>query len=561
MSKITLTNLVNLQNETTAVNAVNANNATLIAALDNTLSRDGTSPNTMSANLDMNSMQILNLPSPSTANSPARLVDIQSTISPTPAILSGNNVYTGNNSFTGTTSLTSATISGGSFANPTLTGTANATTSLFIANSLAIYDASDYGIGTGVSDNGVPLNALITTINTPTAGNVRGGVILLPFGILNFSTPIDMSNCMALTIRGKSGKGPNVSGSCTTRLVYTGTGATAVILGSAVSCALESLELYSSNAGFSGYLVRCNKTGVNDPGFCRFENCSFGGLAGTTANGINLHKSEASSILRCVFGSLATSITGRNDNTGYAVGAYIRECEFTNGFGTFYIINPDATWLIDSCIFEPSAAGKAGALYVDQTAPAKELTITNCWCGDVTVAGGTWFYICANALVFQGNYVSSNGVATTSGLDLESCQTFVVTGNVFEGLTNGISFFATANQNINPNIEPNHYPSTTNPLLNTVNMAGYGNPGYTKLNNGCIMMYGNQGITIGTPVTVTYPKILAANPYSVQVSLTTPTAGTNTVYTSSVGTTSMVVNAVGTAGGETFNWTVIGALH
>src|SRR6266436_6918774 len=60
MSKITLTDLANLQNETTAVNAINANNATLKTASDNTLSRDGTSPNTMGANLDMNGFQILN---------------------------------------------------------------------------------------------------------------------------------------------------------------------------------------------------------------------------------------------------------------------------------------------------------------------------------------------------------------------------------------------------------------------------------------------------------------------------------------------------------------------
>lgn len=76
MSKITLTNLANLQNETTAVNAINANNATLTTALDNTLSRDGTSPNQMGATLDMNSNQIINLPQPFTNNSPLRLQDL-----------------------------------------------------------------------------------------------------------------------------------------------------------------------------------------------------------------------------------------------------------------------------------------------------------------------------------------------------------------------------------------------------------------------------------------------------------------------------------------------------
>lgn len=76
-NKISLTNLVDLQNETTAVGAINANNATLTTALNNTLSRDGTSPNTMGAVIDMNSNQILNLPVPATAASPVRLQDVQ----------------------------------------------------------------------------------------------------------------------------------------------------------------------------------------------------------------------------------------------------------------------------------------------------------------------------------------------------------------------------------------------------------------------------------------------------------------------------------------------------
>lgn len=76
MSKISLTDLVNLQNETTAVNAINANNAILETAFDNTLSRDGTSPNTMGASLDMNNNHILNLPAPTAATDPVRLQDI-----------------------------------------------------------------------------------------------------------------------------------------------------------------------------------------------------------------------------------------------------------------------------------------------------------------------------------------------------------------------------------------------------------------------------------------------------------------------------------------------------
>jgi len=62
MAKLTLSDLTSLSsNETSSVNTINANSALIEAALENTLSRDGTTPNTMSADLDMNSQSILNV--------------------------------------------------------------------------------------------------------------------------------------------------------------------------------------------------------------------------------------------------------------------------------------------------------------------------------------------------------------------------------------------------------------------------------------------------------------------------------------------------------------------
>ena len=62
MAKLTHSDLTQLSsNETSAVNTINANGALTEAALENTLSRDGTSPNTMGASLDMNSNKILNV--------------------------------------------------------------------------------------------------------------------------------------------------------------------------------------------------------------------------------------------------------------------------------------------------------------------------------------------------------------------------------------------------------------------------------------------------------------------------------------------------------------------
>lgn len=63
MAKLTLIDISNITGDpTSAAGSINANGAAIEAAIENTLSRDGTTPNTMLASLDMNSNRILNLP-------------------------------------------------------------------------------------------------------------------------------------------------------------------------------------------------------------------------------------------------------------------------------------------------------------------------------------------------------------------------------------------------------------------------------------------------------------------------------------------------------------------
>jgi hypothetical protein len=64
MAKVSLATVGTLTNQVTARATINSNFAALAAAIDNTLSRDGTSPNAMSADLDFNSRRALNLPTP-----------------------------------------------------------------------------------------------------------------------------------------------------------------------------------------------------------------------------------------------------------------------------------------------------------------------------------------------------------------------------------------------------------------------------------------------------------------------------------------------------------------
>lgn len=70
MAKLTL---FDLASGSFTVDLLNANFALIETAMENTLSRDGTTPNTMSTNLDMNSNRILNLPTASNNSEPVTL--------------------------------------------------------------------------------------------------------------------------------------------------------------------------------------------------------------------------------------------------------------------------------------------------------------------------------------------------------------------------------------------------------------------------------------------------------------------------------------------------------
>lgn len=201
MSKITLTPLVNLQNETTAVSAINANNAIIQTAMDNTLSRDGTNPNTMNAILDMNSNQIINLPAPTTVNSPARLVDVVTnptivipttgTSGHTVPFLDGNNTFSGTDTFNGAVTLGS-TINKLTLTQPAtsatltipdtvvLTGPAASGTVMTLGNNETVTGVKTFGGAGNVSKLAIAGTTSGSTILNATA--VASGTLTLPIG-------------------------------------------------------------------------------------------------------------------------------------------------------------------------------------------------------------------------------------------------------------------------------------------------------------------------------------------------------------------------------------------
>lgn len=86
MAKLTLSSLLA---GFRATNKLNENFDNIEAAIENTLSRDGTGPNAMLAPLDMNGQQIINLPEPLEDNSAVRKIDLDN------AVISGGGGGTG----------------------------------------------------------------------------------------------------------------------------------------------------------------------------------------------------------------------------------------------------------------------------------------------------------------------------------------------------------------------------------------------------------------------------------------------------------------------------------
>lgn len=62
MPKVQLNDLSSLANETSVIATINANNAAIEEGFNNTVSRDGTSPNTLEDDINMNSNRIYNVP-------------------------------------------------------------------------------------------------------------------------------------------------------------------------------------------------------------------------------------------------------------------------------------------------------------------------------------------------------------------------------------------------------------------------------------------------------------------------------------------------------------------
>lgn len=181
MSKITLTSIGSLVDSTTAQTNINANNAIIQTAFDNTLSRDGTSPNTMGNTLDMNNNQIINLPAPNNNNSPLRLTDLPAG-AVNPSLVAGTNIVIGGVTISTTSTPTFTTVNSATIPTvvDTLVGrtTTDELTNKTLTSSIGkgTWTASGtwtlpaYTLNGTVSGGGNNLNNVVIGSTTPLAG-------------------------------------------------------------------------------------------------------------------------------------------------------------------------------------------------------------------------------------------------------------------------------------------------------------------------------------------------------------------------------------------------------
>lgn len=201
MAKLTLTDLENLENQSSATALINANNTLIENALEITLSRDATSPNTMIAALDMNSNRILNLPAAVLDTEPVRLAEVgnaaayatAAAASETAAAVSQNAAAA-----SATSSTTSATAAATSATASASSATASAASAVIAqaAAGVNISSMTNHGVMTATGTNSGTSTAAMTngqllvgqTSTDPLPKTITGDVTITSAGATTLAT-------------------------------------------------------------------------------------------------------------------------------------------------------------------------------------------------------------------------------------------------------------------------------------------------------------------------------------------------------------------------------------
>jgi hypothetical protein len=432
-------------------------------ALANTLGRDGTAPNQMNADLDLNSHDLLNVGNISAqditvggqsisgsieqavdaatiAVDSALAADASADASASSASLSAISEAGANAAREATEALLEAAdlppIVPNSMLVDNASGTARETktfaqikTLLNIPSPITLpyILAWENGVPGDGSDQTVALQALIDSL--PQTGFV-GGTILLK-GDVRF-TQLNLSGKRYIHLEGIGSIGSSISATYL-RSAYAGSGAIIDVTGS-IGIKISNMYLNQTDTTtFSGSLIKCGVVS-SSTNYLTLENMVIALQSpATTSYGVNLNGSSHFSIRQVSFRGaglgmyiIGTTGTGVND---YSTVGTISECTF-NPVSQYPVRYPDEYWVIKECNFQAGNADGVGrAIQGSSTFRFKGFAFNNNSCYDVLVgSAGVWVSnMFGTNLEVRGNLFGAQ--TSQIGVVLSGTQGFEIANN------------------------------------------------------------------------------------------------------------------------------------
>lgn len=216
------------------------------------------------------------------------------------------------------------------------------------------YNLKAYGaLGDGATDDSAALTAVLAALPS------TGGVVTLPRGHYKFSTPIEITSKLGVTIEGAGGRYNVNYANSSTILEYTGSGSTPAIkvdTNDARNFRMRNIALTYSNPLFTGSLLNLGDTIMSG---CTFENVYFGGPGLTSGTAlysalacVTADCAEFFTFDKCYFTEAQYGYLGGNVQQS---GVKFRDCVF--GDLTIAQIRSTAfqgiAWEIAGCGFDP----------------------------------------------------------------------------------------------------------------------------------------------------------------------------------------------------------------